>query len=169
MTRGEGLLRSLPTRLTWRGEMNLDFAFYRQLLVRRLPVMLLILLIFPALGFAVANKLPPEYEATARILVERPRISNELAPSTVNISTGEQLDVLREELLTRSALIDFAHQFNAFEDIQTMEPDSVVSQMRSATQISPRDRRNGATSVSISFRSEDPETSARVANGYVTR
>ncbi|MDJ1008321.1 MAG: lipopolysaccharide biosynthesis [Paracoccaceae bacterium] len=148
--------------------MNLDFTFYRMLLIRRLPIMLLILIIGSAAGLATAIKLPAIYETEARLLVESPRIPDELAASTVRINTGEQLEILRERLLTRETLIDLANEFDVFENLRSMAPDVVVDKMRGATRIASRDRRNSATIVSISFASEDPEISARVANGYVT-
>lgn len=149
--------------------MNLDVQFYLKLVMRRLPVMLLILLLATAAGVITAIKLPGIYVTEARLLVESPRIPDRLAASTVQTNTGEQLEILRERLLTRETLIDIANDLTVFPDIRDMSPTSVVDKMRAATDILARGGRNSATIISVEFESEDPEIAAAVVNEYVTR
>lgn len=151
--------------------MNLDFSFYWAMLLRRLPVMILFVLLFSGVGGIAALKLPDVYSTSARLLVEEPLIPENMVSSTVRISAIEQLAIIEQRLLTRANLIDIANQFNVFADLNQMEPDNVVTAMRSATKITrTRGGRNGdrATLMVIEFEARAPPIAAGVVNEYVT-
>ena len=69
--------------------MRPEVAFYLRLLWRRLPVMLLLLLVCTAVGVVLAIRLPAIYATSARLLVEAPQISEDLAQSTVQIAATQ--------------------------------------------------------------------------------
>lgn len=148
--------------------MNLDFTFYWKLFWRRLPVMMMFILVCSTLGVITALKLPETWSTSARLLVEEPQISDDLVRATIETSAVEQLDIIQNRLLTRANLIDIANRFNVFENIRSMEPDVVVQQMRQATRIRSIAGRNQATLMTIAFTGRSGAVAANVVNEYVT-
>lgn len=149
--------------------MNFDFVFYRSLVLRRLPVMILFVLLFSGLGLATALKLPETYSTSARLLLEGSQIPSNMIPSTVQTGGDEQLAVIEQRLLTRANLIDIANRFDVFENIREMEPDSIFARMREATRIRrSAGGRSGATMMTIQFDGRAPLIVANVVNEYVT-
>ncbi|WP_282063778.1 GumC family protein [Roseobacter litoralis] len=148
--------------------MNLDIAFYWKLLVRRMPVMMLFVLLGSGLGVITALKLPETWSTEARLLVEAPQIPDEMVRSTIQTDALEQLDIIQERLLTRANLIDIANRLNVFEDLREMDPDEVEQVMRTATRIRRTEGRNQATVLRISFEARSGRVAAAVVNEYVT-
>jgi len=148
--------------------MNFDLRFYWALFLRRLPAMMLLLLICAGLGVATALKLPDTYSTSARLLVEQPQIPERMVASTVQTDAVEQLDVIQQRLMTRANLIDIANRFNVLEKMRDMEPDSVVEAMQEATSIRRSAGRGEAVLMTISFTGSSPTIVADVVNEYVT-
>lgn len=151
--------------------MNLDLDFYWAMLLRRLPVMILFVLLFSGLGGVAALQLPNVYSTSARLLVEGPVIPDSMVSSTVRISGGEQLEIIEQRLMTRANLIDIANKFSVFKDLNQLVPDNVVTKMREATTI--RRTRGGriggsATFMTVSFDARSGQIAAAVVNEYVT-
>lgn len=154
--------------------MNFDLRFYARLLVRRAPVMLVLLLVCSAVGIVLAMRLPTTYETSARMLVQPPQIAEDLAVSTVQINALEEVRLLREQLLTRANLLEIADDHSVFEDRDQMLPDEIVNEMRNATEIEAwggESRRSGPQPVlvSVTFEARTPQIVADVVNDYVTR
>jgi len=149
--------------------MNLDLGFYWALFLRRLPVMMLSVLLFSGLGLVTAVKLPETYSTSARLLFEAPQIPDSMVTSLVQVDAAEQLAVIEQRLMTRANMIDIANRFDVFEEMRQMEPDSVVERMRAATQINRRSGgRGGATMMTIAFEARSGQIAANVVNEYVT-
>lgn len=145
-----------------------NFAFYRSIALRRLPLFLLISLTFSALAFYVAIKLPPRYESTARLLVESAQISGKLVESTVNVDPNEQLQIFQQRLMTRQNLLDIARKFNVYPNLATMPADQIVTDMKKDTKITLDSGRDSATFMVMSFTASSPQIAANVLNEYVT-
>lgn len=147
--------------------------FYGGLLVRRLPAMLLLLFFFTLAGLLFALGLPATYASQARLLVQGQAISEELATSTVQIAALEEVQLLREQLVTRANLIEIANDFNVFEDIREMTPDEIYDAMQAATWITAEGGGSrGAPApvlLTIAFEASDAQTAADVVNEYTTR
>lgn len=148
--------------------MKSQIKFYLALLWRRLPFMVLTVIVVAGLGVAVAVQAPTVYSTSARLLVEAAAIPDNLAPSTVQTDAAEQLDLVQQRLLTRANLIDVANKFDVFPDVSSMTPDTVVEEMRRKTQVRSTSGRNRATLMTISFEASDPRIAAGVVNEFVT-
>jgi polysaccharide chain length determinant protein (PEP-CTERM system associated) len=142
--------------------------FYMALAWRRLPIMILAVLLTAGLGVAVAVQLPTVYSTGARLLVEGAEIPDAMAASTVQTAATEQLDVIEQRLMTRANLIAVANKFDVFPNGENMSPDAVVRQMRARTEIRRTSGRDRATLMTISFEAADPRVAADVVNEYVT-
>jgi polysaccharide chain length determinant protein (PEP-CTERM system associated) len=149
--------------------MKHDIKFYWRLILRRLPVMLTIIIIFTALALVQAVRLPAVYETQARLLVESPQISDDLVDVTVTTSADEEITIIRERLLTRSNLLSIANEFDVFQTQSQLTPDDVVALMQEMTSIQSRGGRNQATIITVGFESRSGQIAADVVNEYVTR
>ncbi len=142
--------------------------FYASLVWRRLPVMLLIVFIATGIGVAVAMQLPERYSTSARLLVESAQIPGSLAASTVQTSSGEQLQVIQQRLMTRANLLEIARKHSVYSNLNSTTPDNIVSKMRSDTTIRTKGGRDRALLLTISFNARNPRVAADVVNEYVT-
>jgi uncharacterized protein involved in exopolysaccharide biosynthesis len=95
--------------------MKHDIKFYWRQILRRLPLMMAIIILFTALALVQAVRLPAVFEAEARLLVESPQISDDLVDVTVTTSADEEITIIRERLLTRANLLEIANEFDVFE------------------------------------------------------
>ena len=148
--------------------MNFDLKFYYLLVWRRMPVMLVIFTLCAGIGVAMAMTLPPRFASNATLLVERARIPGELAESTVRIDANQQLQVIRQRLMTRANLLEVAEKYQVFASEPGMSADDIVQAMRSQTSIAQSGGRNQATIMVIGFESGTARLSADVVNEFVT-
>jgi hypothetical protein len=102
--------------------MTLHLRFYWRLFLRRLPVMLFLAVATAVVGLLLATGLPTTYVSQSRLLVQGQSISEELAASTVQIDGLEEVQLLREQVLTRANMIDIATRLSVFENIGEMTP-----------------------------------------------
>ena len=153
--------------------MKKTIKFYTKLLVRRSPAMALLFLICTSLGLVLAVRLPTTYTTSARLLVQAPQIDPTLAAPTVNVSASEEIEIIRQQLMTRANLIDIANDLNVF-GTSGQAPDDVVLAMRQGTEITSTggETRRGPTQptiVNVSFSGRTGPIAANVVNEYVTR
>jgi len=147
--------------------MNSDIRFYRDVFLRRLPLMALITGVCTAIGLAVALIVTPVYRAEALLLMESPQIPGELAASTVATAATEQLQIIEQRMLTRANLLDTANRFGLYRG-EGLDPSMIVADMRGRTTVDIQDGRNQATTVRLAFESSDPALSAEITNAFVT-
>ncbi|WP_299609857.1 Wzz/FepE/Etk N-terminal domain-containing protein [uncultured Tateyamaria sp.] len=148
--------------------MTLPLRFYWMLLLRRMPLMMVLVLLCSGIAVFAAFTLPPVYSSMARLQVEAPKITIELGRNVVETEAAEQLQVIEEQLLTRANLLDIAQKYGVFDDIGDMTPDRIVGAMREATSIRRSSGSNQATLMSISFTASRGQVAAEVVNDYVT-
>jgi succinoglycan biosynthesis transport protein ExoP len=149
--------------------MAFDARFYLALLRRRLPYIVLIVVMATVAGIVLAYKLPPIYRAEAQLLVESPQIPDDLAASTVRTTATEILLAIQQRLLARSNLLDLSRQMGIHGGDPLMMPDEIVEDMRNRIVLTlPRQNANTGLVV-VSFDAPDPAQSAAVTNALVTQ
>lgn len=141
-----------------------DVRFYLKLLSRRLPVMIILVLMASAVGLATAYRLPNQYSTSARLLVESAQVSG----SNIEVDASEQLEIIQQRLLTRANLIDIANEIQAFPDMRKMTPDEIVEEMRKSTRVRRAGGQNRANTMTISFEGPNPRKAAAVVDRYVS-
>ncbi len=151
---------------------NVDLKFYLSIFLRRLPYFIVIVTFFSAVGIAVASILPPTYRSSAALLVEAPQIPGELAQSTVPTNPVEQIQIIQQRLMTRANILSLAEKFQIYADQPGMPADAIVADMRARTSLWPQApgprSGGGATIITVSFSSPDPQEAAEVTNELVT-
>ena len=142
-----------------------ELKFYLRQVIRRLPVLLGIVILCSTVGVMQALRLPATYEAHARLLYEGPIVENRNS----DFSASEEIQIVREQLLTRPNLLEIAEDFDVFEDYSSIPPDLIVFGMRQASGIDSRGGRGQATLITVSFEARSGQIAADVVNEYVTR
>jgi polysaccharide chain length determinant protein (PEP-CTERM system associated) len=149
--------------------MNMSVALYWRLFLRRLPAMLALFLLATGIGLVLAMRLPTTYQANARLLVEGQQIPDRLATATVSTEANEEIQIIREQLLTRTNLIEIANRFAVIPDISRVDPNEVVRKMRADTRITTSNARVQPIIVTVAFSAPTGQIAADVVNEYVTR
>lgn len=151
---------------------NLDIRFYLSIFLRRLPYFVAIVCLVSAIGATLAHILPPVYRASAKLLVEPPQISADLARSTVPTNPIEQVQIIEQQIMTRPNLLSLASAFNIYPDRDELTDADLVNDMRARAKIEPllldeTGTGSGATAFSVSFDARNPDLAAKVANRLV--
>ncbi len=152
---------------------NLDLKYHLAIFRRWLVFGLIVWGTITAAAITIAVLLPPLYRSTATILVESQQISEALAQSTVDISSIEQIQVLQQQLLTRTNLLQIAKDFEIFKEDLSLTATEIVDRMAQSTEFTQSQlgsTRNspGTILFDISFSANDAGLSARVTNQLAT-
>jgi uncharacterized protein involved in exopolysaccharide biosynthesis len=159
------------------GDVGLDLKYYLAIFLRHLPYILIIVLLGTAIGGTIAVLSPPVYRAEARLVVEPEQIPDELAASTVQVDASEQLEIIRQQILSRDILIEMANRLGIYEAEQSeaarrMTADEIVGDLRERIQIVTVGAAQGggapATIVNVSFEAPTSQLASVVANEVVT-
>lgn len=158
--------------------MTFDLRFYASLFLRRIHYFLIALALGSAVGITLALVLPPVYRAEALLIVESQQIPDELAATTVQTETMEQLQIIQQRILTRESLLEMANRLRIYapaagEIAERLPADQIVEDMRARIKINTTGGagRRGpvqATIVRVSFEAPTAIMSASVTNEVVT-
>ncbi|HEX9859517.1 MAG TPA: lipopolysaccharide biosynthesis protein [Paracoccaceae bacterium] len=148
--------------------MNLDLKFYLLIFLRRLPYFLIVAVSVAVIGISVAVILPTKYRAEALLLIESEQIPDELAASTVRTGAVEQLQILKQRLLTRATLLEIANRFAIYRNAPALNPTEIVADMRERALIESATGRSEATTVTVSFDGATADQALQVTNEFVT-
>lgn len=150
--------------------MNPELRYYLSVFLKRSPLFLFVLLVVAVPAIMFAFLLPPTYSAQALLLYERSQLNDDNGRrGDASFRPAEELQKVRQQLLTRQILIDIARDHNVFEGIQTMPADSIVRAMRAKTSIDNNTGRDRATFMRVRFEGRTGTIASAVANDYVTR
>jgi uncharacterized protein involved in exopolysaccharide biosynthesis len=147
-----------------------------RLVRRRLPIVLPILILGMVAAILFALNQPSVYEARTKILVESPRISDDLARSTVNLSAPARLQLIEERLMARGNLEEIVSRLGLF-DAPGLSMAARADLLRQSTKVESISTSTGqatpwggggaglfAFTITVSL--SDPEKAAEIANGF---
>ncbi len=152
---------------------------YISILKRHKGKMLLTSLLVLLTSIALAILLPPSYTSTATILIEKPIISNDLVDSTISSYAEQQVQRIRQRVLSRPNLRRIIDKFQLYRDrlntdtwttiLEDME-EAISVEMISADVLDPRSGRATKATIAfqVGFSHESPEISQRVTNELVS-
>lgn len=156
-------------------EQEFDIKAYIGVLRRRYLYLVLPIVPLFALACTIVYLIPPTYHASAKILVQAQQIPRDLARPTVNTDPAQQIEVIRQRLMTRANLLEIVRKFDLFPAQRANSPTSVIVElMREATLIEQvaiggaSRRHRQAIAFSVSFDYGDPTKASSVANEFVT-
>ena len=145
-----------------------ELKYYLSIFLRRLHYFLVVAVAISAAAIIAAFALPPAYESQARLLLEAPQIPQNLAASTVNVGTNEQLQIIGQRLMTRENLLEVARNQQVFANIGAMSADQIVAGMRARTTIQRPGGRSPAPILDLTFQARAPQIASGVLNEYLT-
>ncbi len=152
---------------------------YVSILKRHKGKMLLtgLLVLFTSIGLAIF--LTPTYTSTATILIEQPIISNDLVDSTISSYAEQQVQRIRQRVLSRPNLRRIIDKFQLYRErldrdtwttiLEDME-QAISVEMISADVLDPRSGRATKATIAfqVGFSHESPQVSQRVTNELVS-
>lgn len=156
-----------------------EIKFYLALIVRQLHWIILVVALGTGAAIWIAGSLPATYRAQATLLAEAEQIPDELAASTVRTDANEQIQIIRQRVLTRDVLIEMANRMDVYADRRAagqprLDGDAIVQDMRDRLVI--RNEASGparrgvtqATILTVSFTAPSAQLAANVANEMTT-
>ncbi|MBX6421984.1 GNVR domain-containing protein [Thermosulfurimonas sp. F29] len=127
----------------------------------------------------IAFLLPPIYQATTTILIEEQQIPPEYVKSTVTGYVEERLQMITQEIMSRSHLIDLIERFNLYPEMRkkyTM--DEIVDRMRKDIKLetinaevsNTRTGRPSSATIAftLSYEGRDPDKVQKVVNALAS-
>jgi uncharacterized protein involved in exopolysaccharide biosynthesis len=154
-------------------ETQLDVKTLKGVLRRRkkafgIPFVLILLV-----AACIAYILPPIYRSETTILIEGQQIPEEYVRTTIRDVVEERLEMIKQQVLRRSKLIEIIDEFNLYADIREKQTiEAIISKMRDAIEIrtvsarvsDQRTGRMGSVTVAfkLSYEGKDPTVVQRV-------
>ena len=152
---------------------------YWDMLRRRKRYIIIAFPLLLALSTAVAFLLPPIYQSEGVILIESQEIPQDLVRSTVTSYAEQQIQVIKQRILTSSRILETLDKYKVYEDEREGSTISLLVEkfrsavgveMINANVIDPRNGRAQRASIAfrVSFMDESPDIAQKVANELVT-
>lgn len=140
---------------------TIDIRQYLFILRRRWIASTLVFLLVLAGGISYCLFWPKTYLATALVVVQPQKVPGKIVQSTVTTRIEERLQIITQQVLSRTRLIEIIDRFNLYPRLRgKVAPDDLAERMRKDITIKLT-RKNYFT---ISFLYSDPKAVAAVTN-----
>ncbi|MFV0513650.1 MAG: GumC family protein [Jhaorihella sp.] len=143
---------------------------------RRAGLIVLVTFVGCVLSVWYALGRPHAYRASEVIQVAQPRISDDLAKSTVEGSAARRLQLIEQRLMARDNLLEVIGEFGLYSDLPGLRPSERVALLRNSVRIegvaAAREgfSEDGSMSVvTVSARMPTPEQAQQVAHEFAQR
>jgi len=116
--------------------------------------------------FTLCVTLPKIYKASTTILVIPQGVPDSFVKSTVTMNPSAYLNVISQEIMSRTRLEKVIHELSLFPEIINKVPmEKIIASMRANIEIDVHSNENrGVSSFTISYLDKDPQTVASTAN-----
>jgi uncharacterized protein involved in exopolysaccharide biosynthesis len=153
-----------------------DLLDYASMFRRRRRLFLIPFVLLFGMGAALAVLLPPVYESTATIRIEKQQIPEDLIETTVVVGfVHEHLEVLSQKVLSTPNLWDIAKRLDLYPEIRDPDAKHVVAAAirRNSRRdilyvdLGPEEERRAASvavAFTLTYMDRDPDTARDVAN-----
>lgn len=159
-------------------EYELTFQDYLSIVRRRAPYMIGIFVAVFLIAIVYTLTVTPTYRATGTIMVEAQQISSNTVPSAIQTQLDDQLNVIKQRVLTRENLVQIANQYKLFkENIDPLAPSELIDKIRkrivietSGTKetVNPYRQEHQAIAFTLSFEDQRPEVALQVTNDLIS-
>jgi uncharacterized protein involved in exopolysaccharide biosynthesis len=112
-----------------------SLADFLDLLRRRVRLILVVILAGWLLSVFLALFNPQVYQSSEVIQVKQPEISDDLARSTVNGSSARRLQLIEQQVMARSRLIEFIDELGLYKDLAALKMSEKVDLLRRSATI----------------------------------
>src|SRR5215510_12076069 len=160
-------------------ETGKDFREYLALLRRRQGQILVVAAALAAIAITGAMVLPAVYRSSATILVHEQEIPTDLVRSTVTSFADERIQVISQQVMTRTVLLQLAEKYDLYEKYRKRDmTEEIVERMRRDIRLSTVDasvsdrssgrRANTTIAFRISYDAPDPGRAQKVVTDLVS-
>jgi polysaccharide biosynthesis transport protein len=144
---------------------SVTIARHWALLVRRKKLIVAVILAGLAVGATLCLVLPKSYRSNTLILIENPKIPEDIVKGIVGGSVEERLTMIQQQVMSRTLLSQIIEEFKLYEDIvrsddreiaiETMRKDIKVNMVESRA-------RSSIEAFTISYAHNNPVTAMQV-------
>ena len=131
---------------------------YWEIIKRRNIAFILPFTVVLAIAGTLAFMLPPTYRSEATFLVQRQSVPQNMVATTINSYVEEQIEQIRQRLVTRTNLLEIAENFNLYQEELANDRDETIRKMRQDVEVemldvraSDPDRRTSEQVTTIAF------------------
>lgn len=130
--------------------------------------------ILMAASVFVILMIPPVYRSSGTVMVETQQIPEDLVQSTVTAKASEQIDIIRQRVMTREKLLGVINKYPYFgaENASPLEIERILNSFKDKVVLEVASAEHGRSAVAIgfivSFGSESPAISQAVTNDLVS-
>ncbi len=146
---------------------------------RRRSLLAGVFVLLLGLSAALAWMLPAVYRSTATILIKEQEIPQELVRSTVTSYADERIQVIAQQVMTRSTLLELVDKYGLYGKARQRETsEEIVDRMRRDIKLTPisaevTDRRTGSPvrstiAFTVSYESEAAASAQKIASELTT-
>ncbi|MFH1036313.1 MAG: Wzz/FepE/Etk N-terminal domain-containing protein [Pseudomonadota bacterium] len=140
---------------------SIDIRKYLFVIKRRAVLSATIFLVVVTLGVAYCLFWPPIYQASCLVLVQPQKVPTELVQATVTTKIQERLQIITQQVLSRSRLMEIIERFNLYAQMKDkLTPDELAQLMRKDISIKISQKNY----FTIEYFYSDPQVVASVAN-----
>ncbi len=140
---------------------SIDIRKYLFVIKKRAVLSATIFLVVVTLGVAYCLFWPPIYQAACLVLVQPQKVPTELVQATVTTKIQERLQIITQQVLSRSRLMEIIERFNLYPQLKDkLTPDELAQQMRKDISIKISQKNY----FTIEYYYSDPQVVASVAN-----
>jgi len=150
---------------------------YLSIMRRRAPYLIGIFVVVMLISIVVSIAIPPAFRATGTIMVESQQLTENIIPSTIRNQLDEQLNVIKQRVMTRENLLQIANKYGLFKDnIGSISTADLISKMRDRIVIETGNsnepmhtNRQGqqAIAFTLSFEDRHPDIALQVTNELI--
>ena len=150
----------------------LELSGYLEILRRRRWLFTFPAAVVAVIGIAIAFALPAVYKSEATFLIQRQSIPSHLVATTVTGYIQEQIEQIRQRIVTHSNLVDIAEKYALYPEQVSKDPRSVVEKLREDIQVAmvdveasdpdQRGTRFATVAFTVGFLGETPAIAAEV-------
>lgn len=147
-------------------EKSISIVDYLEIAWRRKWFIIAPFLVIMPITIFLCFTLPKIYKASTTILVIPQKVPDDFVRSTVTMNPSEYLNVISQEIMSRTRLEKVIHELSLFPVLIDKVPvENLIAIMRRNIKVDVHSGRNrGVSSFAISYISKDPQTIAPTAN-----
>ena len=144
----------------------IDVYYYIDLLLRRRWIVIASFFIAIIVGIYQAVTLPKIYQAETLILVEPQRVPDNFVKSIVPTDLSQQINTIKEMIMSRTNLLKIIEKFNLFNAPQYagMFSDDKIEAIRKRTSVDIVSGSRTSNAFKIAFQGRDPQETVQVVN-----
>ena len=139
---------------------------YARMAWRRRWYIIIPVVVIASSTFVVSIFLQDRYRASTSILIVPQRVPQNFVRPTVTANLGERLNLMKDQILSRTKLERIVQEFKLYErERKQMPMEDVIERMRRDIGVNiarPVRRRDPVNNFSISFQADKPDTTVKV-------